>query len=288
VKIIGLMVIRNEQWIVEESLRRALEWVDGMAIMFDRCDDNTQDICLDILSSFKGPSRTKLAIPGPHWNEMDIREANFNDGRALGGTHFAIIDADEMLTTNLLPVIRELFENLDPAELLELPMYAVREGLLSYQDDKTVWSHSKLTLGFKDDPRLGWAPRHGDGYQHHARPPRGSRLSAHSRPIPKGNGGAFHFQFANKKRLLAKHVLYRMVDHLRWPGRRTPERLNDIFDEALKEPVGVSSIPQEWKEGIDESKIDFNEQNPWHEKEIKTLLEKHGRDAFKGLDLKGY
>ena len=44
-----------------------------------------------------------------------------------------------------------------------------------------------------------------------------------------------HLQFANKRRLLAKHVWYRMIEHLRWPGRTPVTVLNSKYDQALDE-----------------------------------------------------
>jgi hypothetical protein len=96
-----------------------------------------------------------------------------------------------------------------------------------------------------------------------------------------------HLQFANKRRLIAKHVLYRMVDHIRWPGRKTPMQLNSQFDEALDENrMHLENVPATWWDGIKKDKITLGSM-PWHENEIVRLSFKHGLDAFAGLDLRG-
>jgi hypothetical protein len=101
------------------------------------------------------------------------------------------------------------------------------------------------------------------------------------------HGGAMHLQFANQRRLVAKHVLYRMVDHLRWPGRETVKQLNFKYDQALTPAGKLSACPKEWWDGHRPDLITL-EGIPYQEDEIRRLLSEHGRGAFEGLDLKGF
>lgn len=221
---------------------------------------------------------------GKVWNEMDMRQENFRIGRLMGGSHFAIIDADEILTENLLPVIRPWLRHLSAGQILDLPMIPAW-GPGVYRDDDSVWTRARLTTGFRDKKELSWGAA-ADGYHHHARPPKGA-MPDRMWPIEKGQGGVIHLQFANTRRLLAKHVLYRMVDHLRWPGRESVEKLNWKYDQALSEPGKLAPIPTEWMDSAQAASISLNG-IPWQEEEIKRLLAEHGHKAFEGLDLKGY
>jgi hypothetical protein len=216
---------------------------------------------------------------------MDMRHENLTIGRQMGGTHFAIIDADEIISGNLLPVIRPWMKHLSPGQILDLPMIPLWEGLEKVRDDESVWTRARLTIGFRDKADLHWRAA-ADGYHHHSRPPRAA-LDNRMWPIDKGQGGVFHLQFANKRRLLAKHVLYRMVDHLRWPGRESVAQLNQKYDQALSPPGKLSSFPDDWLGGYRLDLIDLNG-IPWQESEIHRLLSQHGREAFAGLDLKGF
>jgi hypothetical protein len=282
-KLIGLMLVRNEDWIIGCSLRAALKWCDTVVVLDHASIDRTPEIVKEC-----DPSGTRVLYDrcddAEQWNEMELRQRTLEMGRTAGGTHFAIIDADEIPTGNVMTRLREWVVGLNAGDLLELPMLAMRT-LTEYQDDDSVWSRAWLTLAFKDGPHLSWKPAV-DGYQHHNRPPHGAS-GVRVRPIKHGEGGVMHLQFMNHPRLLCKHIAYRMSDRLRWPGRETVQALNWKYDQALQEPKKLTRVPQSWLE--DNTYPEFiNIDVPWQEAEIRRLLALHGREAFAGLDLKGF
>lgn len=283
-KLVGLTICKDEDWVIEFCLRSALTWVDEIVLVDNGSTDATEVIVNRLREDYRGRIHPIWYGRTDQWDEMVIRQASLDVGRQIGGSHFAIIDADEALTANTAARVRENFEALAPGELIETPMLAMR-SLRHYQDDASVWSGAWLTIGFCDQFGLTWKPA-GDGYQHHHRAPYGCQPNAKRIHKSKAQGGAFHFQFANARRLLAKHILYRMVDHLRWPGRENAKQLNWKYDQALQVPARCTEIPEAWYDGLDPSLITLDGQ-PWHEEEIRRLLRVHGRDAFKGLDLKG-
>lgn len=280
--IMGLMLVREEDWILGTSARAALKWVDSLMIVEHHSEDQTELICANLEMEY--PDRVHLGYEPDieHWDEMQMRDRMLVAGRDLGATHFAIIDADEILTANNLANVRGWFLALRPGQILDVPMIPMR-GLYEYQHDGSVWSRAKLTLGFRDDSHLTHRPGK-DGYEHHNRPPHGCRKNRHT---PSCDGGTMHLQFSNKRRLISKHILYRMVDHLRWPGRESVKRLNQKYDAALQDPTELQPVPWEWVTGYQWNKINLHGV-PWQENRIKGLLELHGRESFAGLDLKGF
>lgn len=292
--VVGLMLVRNEEWIIGASLRAALQWCDQVVLTFDRCVDQSVKIACKV-SEEVGGRRVMFHVLDPRlegtppdltkpWDEMHVRHENFTIGRLMGGSHFAIIDADEIPTANVVPHLRNWLRNLSPGQILDLPMVPVW-GSGVYRDDRSVWSTAWLTTAFKDKPDLHWKAA-ADGYHHHARPPKGA-LDTSMRPIKHGQGGIMHMQFANTRRLLAKHVLYRMVDHLRWPGRESIAKLNWKYDLALSAPEKLTPAPGEWEYDVMTAGVDLYGV-PWQEAEIVRLLRAHGLLAFQGLDLKGF
>lgn len=287
-KIVGLMLVRNEQWVLGASLRAALAWCDEVVVFFDRCIDRTMGIAHEVQK--ESSNRVVLAASDHRghqaWDEMDMRQKMLEVGRAVGGTHFALIDADEILTYNYLSIARYWFEQLQPGQLLDVPMIPVWGDLDNYRNDKSVWCSAWLTLGVADQAGITWKPAE-DGYQHHNRAPHGA--AGRLRFGDRRRGGVMHLQFAHPLRLLAKHVLYRMVDHLRWPRRESIAKLNWKYDQALEqpEPGDLISVPQEWWGRWSKDRIDIKD-TPYQEAEIHRLLQEHGREKFEGLDLKGY
>lgn len=284
-KIVGIMLVRNEDWVIGASLRAALEWCDEVLVAMHACDDKTPAIVHEIAEEV-GSHRMAGALfeKDKHWNEMDMRQNTLAMARFMGATHIAIIDGDEILTHNWLPRIRAAFEALKPKQTLEVPMVAVWSDVDHHRVGDPVWSEAWLTLGFCDNLDLTWKPA-GDGYQHHNRPPHG--VTQRVRFGERGDGGVMHLQFANPRRLLAKHVLYRMVDHLRWPGRESVEQLNWKYDQALRPGGRLEQIPESWW-GSWRKDLVSTIGVPYQESEVLRLVNAHGRRAFEGLDLKGF
>lgn len=284
-RLIGLMLARNEEWVIEFSLKAALQWVDHMVVLEHSSTDRTPEIIEKI--SAENPRRVSLFRETTTvWDEMVHRHRTLEEGRKLGGTHFAIIDADEVLTGNLVFSVREWIEKLEPAQLLEVPLIPCWRSLAKYRNDKSVWSRSSLTLAVRDAPEIGWKPS-GDGYQHHNRAPYGTRWTVLNPFEDKKAGGVMHLQFANWRRLRAKHYWYRMMETIRWPGRRTPQELNKAYNEALDESeIFLSNCPSEWWDFYGElPKLVQLDGPTWYEGEIKALWEEHGPEVFHGLEL---
>ena len=302
-KLTGLMIARSEAWIIKSSLIAALRWVDELIVVDHASTDATYKIICEVQGQYHhrvrysrwatmkevqrpAPVGGTMMVEDPEnevWDEMSMRQHSLDIGRKHRGTHFAIIDADEILTANHYSVARSWFLQLKPRQCIDVPMLAMRT-MDNYQNDESVWSHSFVTLGFMDDPELAWKPR-ADGYQHHARSPMGSNPE-HARPfVDKDLGGVMHFQFANRRRLVAKHALYAMVDHLRWPTRESVDELNAKYGRALEPDRGLGRVPRAYIPP--EVGLVNLEGRPWQEDEIRRLITKHGRDSFAGLDLRG-
>lgn len=286
-KLIGLMCVKNEDWVMGASLRAAVQWCDDVILV----DNDSSDQTYKLYNEIKGENPWRIQYSrwtdkDEWWDEMDMRHHSLLLGRKHGGTHFAMIDADEILVGHWMPYIRNEIMRLEPREACETKMLAMRE-LDAFQADDSVWSRAKISLAFADHPELSWKPAV-DGYHHHHRLPYGITRTVEVKDrAGVGMPGMMHLQFANKRRLLAKHVLYRMVDHLRWPGRDNPAALNKKFDEALEKPRGLEPLPPKAWTGIERGKIKLDTEC-WQEWQIQKLLWVHGREAFAGLDLKGY
>jgi len=286
VRLVALTCARSEDWILGVSMRVALEWVDAVVLLDHRSEDSTQAIAHDLLSEH-GPDRVRyLRRDDDVWPEMAHRQLMLEVAREMGATHLALIDADEIVTANWLPDLRTAVERLSPLETLALWMVPVWGDARHFRDDDSIWSHAYLTLAVGEDPGLAWQDRE-DGYCHHARAPRGAKPAAQLGD--RTSGGVMHFQFLNRRRLLAKHVWYRMIEHLRWPGRQTPDQLNAKYDAALNEAgMRLSELPSPWLD-VYRPLLDRHlnlDATPWYEGAISDLLATHGRSYFAGLDLK--
>lgn len=294
-RLVACMLVRDEDWIIEASLDAALKWCDSAIVLCHACTDHTVSIVGNMACANQGRVKVLFEEPSEHWNEMDMRDRMLQAARLdFGATHFALVDADEIPTANVIPNLRRWAEELTPGQVLELPMIPTWGDLDHYRCDQSVWCSSMLSIAVRDTPdaSLTHKPRE-DGYHFHNRIPSGaagrSVIWLESKPTKEHTGGGvMHVQFANKRRLLAKHVLYRMVELIRWPTRRTAKELNAIYDQALDErEMARRDMPAEWWAGLKKQTIKLDGE-PYQDEQIFELLDKHGVERFSGLDLKGF
>jgi hypothetical protein len=280
VKLIGLMPVRNEDWCLGLTLRAALIWCDQVIVLLHACTDRSADIARGLARS-TGRRVAVVECVNPQWDEMPQRQLMLETAREQSATHIALIDADEILTGNLLHSIRMWIEHLKPNECLNVGLFNLRGGISRYHSNG-IWGDRVVSLAFPDDPKLAWR-----GDQFHHREPDGALLE----PItfPQMKGGAMHLWGANERRLIAKHALYKMTETLRWPAK-SRAGIDSYYSLAIKaDGWTFEDVPPEWwapySHWLPMLKPDAE---PWQEAECSRLLKEHGRVRFEGLDLFGF
>lgn len=304
--ILGLMLARNESWCLGLSLRAALLFCDGIVFTDHRSTDATPQIVEEVRRETGKPIDYRR-VEDDHWDEMDVRHEMLVRGRRLGGKKFVVIDADEVLTANVIGLARSLIDPCPDRTCLALPMVSTYHSLYKRRVDGVWGERSRLSWCFSDDGSLSWAPD--AGYQHHMRVPRGCNQRPsyaagawhpEEGPVDQHWGGVFHLQFASLNRLKAKAVWYKIVETIRWPGRMSPEALNRKYDWTLREVCNpddgapeIVPVPDHWWRGyLDRGwgrHLDLAAE-PWQAAEARRLYETHKQHfpgGFDGLDLHG-
>ncbi len=281
-KLIGIMPARNEEWVLGASLRAALMWCDEVVVLDHASTDGTRAIINKVAAEHL--HRVGLAdVPEPRWSEMAHRQTLLEMARMRGATHVAIVDADEILTGNLLPTIRGRIEALQPGETLHVGMLAMWRSLDHYRVGDSIWAgRNDLTLAFADAPHLNWNAN--SGYDHHHREPHGSKR----KPPLYVDGGCMHLQWASWRRLVAKHCAYKMSERLKYPDKSVAE-IDRMYSLALDERgLELDRVPVDWWVPYAHLRqyIDLWA-DPWQAAQCKAWMAEHGAERFKGLDLFG-
>jgi hypothetical protein len=279
-RITELLPVRNEEWCIGFSLRAHLMWADDAIVLNHASTDNTRGILEEIQDEVGKDRLTIIDHMDPVWRDTTQRQLLLEAGRRAGGELFSIFDADEVLTGNLLPDIRGIFETLKPAQCVTLPWIPMWKSIFKY---RTAHITNGATSAFRDGPLLHW--RADKGYDQHRRHPYESAIV----PQPKVWGGGMHFQFTDWRRVVAKHALYKMNELCRWPGRSNADAINRQYDATLDESkIETAPTPMEWfwpyREIVDKMRLDIV---PWQEAACRELWKKHGPSVFAGLNLYG-
>lgn len=279
-KLVGLMLARNEDWIIRQSITAALTWVDELVILDHASSDLTADVIAGLAEQHPGRIH-RLYSDDQGWPEMSHRQRTLAAGRQLGGTHFAIIDADEILSHNLIADVRQWFERLSVGETVDVPMVAVWRSLSTYRVDPCVWSSSVISIGWRDNGAATWMARH--GYQHHARLP---KAVGERRKVWPCDGGVLHYQFADNDRLRWKHRWYKLHEAVAYQSRSLAE-INKQYNLALDERrLELRELPNHWR--WPEELIVVGTE-PWHAAACVDLYKQAASiDRLAGLDLWGW
>lgn len=278
--LVAIMPARNEGWILGLSARAALMWCDSLIILNHASTDGTQAIIDAVAEDFPGRVFA-MAVSDSNWAEMQHRQTMLDFARAIGGTHIAPVDADEIMAGPLLPSIRERIKLLAPGHFLGIPMKNLHRSIHQFRSDNSPFgSMAGTMLAFADAPNLSWHAR--NGYDHHQRSPHGSRMGQ----MIRCESGLLHLQFASWRRLLAKHAFYKCMERLKYPGKPIAE-IETTYSLAPNERgLKLSEVPAAWWEPYQGLMYHLDtDREPWQEAEVRRMVTEHGAEKFAGLSL---
>lgn len=283
-----MMPVRNEAWIVGFSLRAALRWCDSVVVLDHASIDETPALVREIATEYPGRV-VILEDSDPTWTEMQHRSIMLAAARGMEATHLAIVDADEVLTANVLGTVRDSIQAIPRGAIVQLPGYNLRGDLFRYHSNG-IWGKRWFSVAFADDKRLNWA---GDRFHH--REPMGLPLVP-CKTMQQGAGGIMHLWGASEERLHQKHRCYKISERLRWPEKPVAEieRLYSLAEHGqpghptfgTPETWQYAEVPSEWWNGYGDI-IDYLhlDAEPWQKAWCDAMIERHGIQRFAGLTL---
>lgn len=278
VKVIGLVPGRNEEARIAFCLRALSKFTDAIVYLDDCSDDATVET-VEALAEECGVARI---IQKDAWyrDEPGDRNALLEAGRALGGTHFVVIDADEALTANCLKgdLLKSRILALKPGEQLALHWIQLWRSVGHYRDDQSVWSNSFKRCIFCDDGKANYQ----SNFIHTSRIP---KLKGKRVKLKGENVGLLHFQFVNWSNLELKQRWYRCLERVRDPEKSIAAINAKYADSVDETDLGLSASSTDWFEGYDffDPTI-FDLPDTWRLSQMEEWGQAHGADYFDGLD----
>lgn len=309
-KIVGLMAVRNESAIIVPCLRAMAEYTDAIIVFDDASQDNT----VQIVQSVAKECRVAQIIckPKDMWvrDERADKSSLLYAGRAIGGTHFVLLDADEMFTANCAKNnwLRNQILQLKPGQIIKFPMMNLWDGVEQYRDDELCnpysWKWRAITgvlcddgvCNYDDNP--AWGP---SGSMHISREP-ANRMKGDYPPIINTgnvNYGLIHFKSVSLQDLREKKVWYMCLEFLRANQEKGiaadhnvhAEKINKFYqnefasmecDEAL---IRTTPVPVAW---VDYSWFDaqeFKSSSIYRKNDILGWIETYGAQYFDSLSI---
>ena len=279
-KIVGLISARNEAKIIAPCLQALSYYTDAIVFLDDASEDDTVRLVKAMAAEYN--IETIIEKGAWHRNEPADRNALLQAGRKIAGTHFIVLDADEMFTANCAGcgILRNRIAQLQSGDKLILPWIQLWRGIDQYRADDSVWAHNHKAFIFCDDGNCCYA----SDFIHTARVP--ENLAGKPCLIAGNTLAVMHFQFVNWRNMLVKQAWYRCLERLRRPDK-SAVAINRRYAPSKDETnMRLKNVPAEWFAGYDFFKPDaYHLPDTWREQQVLEWFRKYGEAAFADLDI---
>jgi len=272
-KTIGLMIVRNESWILKTTIPALLPLVDELLVI----DGNSTDDTVKILKSFGRKVRVRPQRASENYSSW--RQSLLDWGRERNGTHFVCLDADELFTADYAPVLHEDLVRLKPGQKLMLDWISIWGSPKKFRDDGSIWATNTKDFAFCDDGVM----RHAEQWIHEGRTP-GDNTPERMVAVVRDRGAVLHLQFVSLTRFRFKQAFTMCREFFQKGGN--PKDINHRYA-FTKDAADVpcSDVPLKWLRGI-KIPAGLSKAGPdWYLPAITAYFDEKGIEAFEPLDI---
>jgi len=272
-KVIALMPVKNEAWIIEKTLEPLSKFCDHIIV----ADQNSTDETREIAKKFPQVQLIHNTSVG-HSNA--VRWMLLDEARKIPGNNLIInIDADEILPPHLfLNFLSEHKDELKPGVSIEVPWIQLWKSIHLYRDDG-VWSNNWKSIAFVDDRKCDYI-RDIVINDHTSRIPdlhKDMRIKAANLPL-------LHYQWVSWNRVQMKQAWYRCSELL--SEVLSAKAINAKYADSLEDPrIVLKDVPLEWQLGINIQEDIASSLPDWHFSEILSWFDCYGPNFFRELDI---
>ncbi len=272
-KIIALLPVKNEAWVLPTYISSVLKIADEIIAL----DDGSTDESATILKN-SGAFVLQHDLGSEKVINMSHRRTFLLEkGRERKGTHFIWLDADETFSINFLDKAKIIFGNLQPGQKLCMRWVHAWKDTENYlNDDSSPFGKIWKDFIVYDDGKMKFEER----FLSEARTPGDS---SNIITLPEKEGVVLHWQFSRWSMTQYKQALYRCIELLE--GSRSARRINNTYRTTLdNKDFKIKTIPLEWVHGLTMPDIDTSGSNYYRE-QMLTLFQKYGIEQFEPLQI---
>jgi glycosyltransferase involved in cell wall biosynthesis len=306
-KIVGLIAVHNEAEIIKQCLTTMAVYTDAIVVLDDASQDNT----LEIVESLVSQCHIEKIIKKTVWmrDELGDKNALLFAGRSIGGTHFIMLDADEIFVApcSYKNWLRKHILKLERGQGMTFAMVHVWGNLHVYRDDELcnpMMSRWKaVPCVFYDDGICNYNDNkiHGtSGIMHVARIPANIQCLDPIKIIKVKDldHSLIHFKYVNLEDIETKKIWYMCLEYIH-ANKNTPEddkkknaaRINEYYNKkiqfALADPahINLKPIPSRWYDYPFFDQSIYAQLHTYKKNEVISWLKQYGLPYFSYLEI---
>ena len=273
-KIIALMPVRNEAWVLPHSLACLSAFCDIILVNDQSSEDESREICRRFPKVVVLESSAQLVCEQARWQLLDAAR-EYDGCNVLWCT-----DADELMS----PVLATRFvdahrADLKPGMVVECLYYHLWHSADRYRSNGRKYAPYWKEIGLRDDRHMDFN--------------RMRRLPLHEPRVPlEGAAGALratnlpvlHLQWLLAERNQMKQAWYRCRELL--DASKTAAAINDLYSGTLPDPgVRTETVPAAWVEGVTFPDLAVDHVPSWQERDIRGWFDTNTPGFFEPLEI---
>lgn len=268
-KIIALVPVKNEGWILPTYISSMIKIADEIIALDDNSDDDSRKILEDNKVFIIQPNKEQVV------NMSQKRRLLLESGRKRGGTHFIWLDADESFDEKFLRAGRGLIEKMLPGQKISLPWITLWKSIDTERIDG-VWKNNRKDVIVYDMP--GYTFENKNLSEGRTQGPNNNIID-----LDRKDGVILHFQFIDFDAAQAKQAWYRCIELLQ--NNKKPRNINNTYSVVRDtKKVITNQTQKDWFKTIQIPDVSSYRSNVFI-KQILDLFEKHNILTFEPLDI---
>ncbi|MGH9142406.1 MAG: glycosyltransferase [Vicinamibacterales bacterium] len=273
-KIIAMMPVRNEAWILPHSLACLSAFCDIILVSDQNSEDESREICRQFPKVVLLESSQRLVCEQARWQLLDAAR-DFDGCNMLWCT-----DADELMS----PVLATRFveaqrTELEPGTVVECLYYHLWHHLDRYRSDGANYGPYWKEIGLRDDRRMDYG-RSRSLPLHEPRVP----LEGAARRVRAANLPVLHLQWLLAERNQMKQAWYRCRELL--DGAKSTAAINAFYAVTLPNArIPTAEVPPPWVDGLTMPDLSVDRLPSWQEREIRGWFDQHSPEFFEPLEI---
>jgi len=273
-KVIALLPVRNEEWVIAHSLASLSAFCDVVLVSDRGSEDGTRGICRRFPKVVILDAPMHSRIREQRWQLLDAAR-NYDGGNLLWAT-----DADELVS----PAAAAAFvagarERLLPGTAIETRYYQLWNSVRRYRDDFSYYAPQWKAVAFVDDRRTDFD--------------RADARALHEPRVPappdaptwrEASLHVLHLQWMIPARNQMKQAWYRCREWL--DEGRSAAAINQRYSVTFaSKRVRTSAVPAEWVSDLTLPDSAADDVPSWHERDIRAWFDQFGIERFEPLEI---